>query len=177
MWHAQSLFGMSLRSMISFVLGQHYTRLQTPRDFWSISLVFLITYNRRMSIYSLPKHTIKWWWVLRGHNDCIQMLLKTSKTQIQIMREKHNLIFVIWFKCLCYGKETLASTMRTGLCHAHLNALNFFEDNYLQDLPICAPLAVLHTTFVSVVCVLALPRMKPICASEGASPKALEIGH
>ncbi len=32
--------------------------------------------------------------------------------------------------------------MRSGLCHTQLNALNFFQDNNLQDLHICAPLRV-----------------------------------
>ncbi len=79
MWHAQSLYRTSLRSMISLVLGQHYTRLQTPRDFWFISLVFLLTYHRWMSIYSLPKHTINDDGCPEVYSNCINMLLKTSK--------------------------------------------------------------------------------------------------
>jgi hypothetical protein len=34
----------------------------------------------------------------------------------------------------------MASTMCSGLCHTRLNALNFFQENTLQDLHICASL-------------------------------------
>ncbi len=32
--------------------------------------------------------------------------------------------------------------MCSGLCHTRLNALDFFQDNNLEDLQICAPLGV-----------------------------------
>jgi hypothetical protein len=55
MLRVQSLYGMSLRSTMSLVSGWHFISLQTPGDFQSISLVFLITYHRQISVYSLPK--------------------------------------------------------------------------------------------------------------------------
>ena len=92
-WHMQFLHGMSLRLMISLVLGRHYTRLQTPRDFWFISLVFLFTYHRWMSVYSLPKHTINDDGCSKVYSDCINMLLKTSKFKYRSWR---NLIFPLY---------------------------------------------------------------------------------
>ncbi len=93
-WHAQSLYGMSLRLMISLVLGWHYTRLQTPRDFWFISLVFLFTYHIRMSIYSLPKHTINDEGCSEVYSNCINMLLITSKFKYRLWGR--NLIFPLY---------------------------------------------------------------------------------
>ena len=93
-WHAQSLYRMSLRLMISLVLGQHYTRLQTPRDFQFISLVFLFTYHRWMSVYSLPKHTINDDGCSEVYSNCINMLLKTSKFKYRSWGR--NLIFPLY---------------------------------------------------------------------------------
>ncbi len=72
--------------------------------------------------------------------NCIKMLLKTSEIQIQIMREKHNLPSVFDSFVSHKAKQMLASTMCSGLCHTCLNALDFFQENNLQDLQICAPL-------------------------------------
>jgi hypothetical protein len=88
-WHVQSL-----RSMISLVLGQHYTRLQTPRDFQFISLVFLFTYHRWMSVYSLPKHTINDDGCSEVYSNCINMLLKTAKFKYRLWGR--NLIFPLY---------------------------------------------------------------------------------
>jgi hypothetical protein len=74
------------------------------------------------------------------YSNCIKMLLKTSKIQIQIVREKHNLPIVFDSYVSPKAKKMLASTMRSGLCHTRLNALHFFQENTLQDLQICAPL-------------------------------------
>jgi hypothetical protein len=74
------------------------------------------------------------------YSDCIKMLLKTSLIQIQILREKHYLPIVFDSYASPKTKKTLASTMRSGLCRTRLNALNFFQENTLQDLQICAPL-------------------------------------
>ncbi len=68
------------------------------------------------------------------------MLLKTSKIQIQIVREEHNLPVIFDSFVSPKAKKTLASTMRSGLCYTHLNPLDFFQENTLQDLRICAPL-------------------------------------
>ena len=51
--------GMLLESTMSSVLERHFISFQIPRDVRSTYLVFLITYLKRMSVYSLPKHTIK----------------------------------------------------------------------------------------------------------------------
>jgi hypothetical protein len=74
------------------------------------------------------------------YSNCIKMLLKTSKIQIQIVREKHNLPVVFDSYLSLRVKKMLASTMRSGLCHTCLNALDFFQENNPQDLQICAPL-------------------------------------
>ena len=39
-------------------------------------------------------------------------------------------------------KKTLASSMRSGLCHTRLNALDFFQDTSFEDRRICAPLEI-----------------------------------
>jgi hypothetical protein len=74
------------------------------------------------------------------YSNCIKMLLKTSEIQIQIMRKKHNLPVVFDSYVSPKEKKTLACTMRSSLCHTRLNALNFFQENTLQDLQICPPL-------------------------------------
>jgi hypothetical protein len=74
------------------------------------------------------------------YGNCIKMLLKTSEIQIQIVREKHNLPDVFDSYVSPKAKKMLASTMRSGLCHTRLNALDFFQESTLQDLCICAPL-------------------------------------
>ena len=73
------------------------------------------------------------------YGDCIKMLLNTSEIQIHIMREIHNLPIVFDSYLSPKAKKALASTMRSGLCHTRLNALDFFLENTLQDLQICAP--------------------------------------
>jgi hypothetical protein len=75
-----------------------------------------------------------------NNSNCIKMLLKTSEIQIQIMRKKHNLSVVFDSYISPKAKKTLASTMRFSLCHTRLNALNFVQENTLQDLQICLPL-------------------------------------
>jgi hypothetical protein len=74
------------------------------------------------------------------NGNCIKKLLKTSKIQIQIVREKHNLPIVFDSYVSPKAKKTLASTMRSGLYHTRLNALDFCQENTLQVLRICAPL-------------------------------------
>ncbi len=74
------------------------------------------------------------------YGNCIKTLLKTSKIQIQIVREKNNLPVVFDSFISPKAKKMLASTMRSDVCHTRLNALDFFQENTLQDLQICAPL-------------------------------------
>jgi hypothetical protein len=64
------------------------------------------------------------------------MLLKTSTIDIQIVREKYDLPVVFDSFIPMSVKQTLATTMRSGLCHSRLNALGFFHDNDLGDLGI-----------------------------------------
>jgi len=59
------------------------------------------------------------------HSDCACMLLKTSTIEIQIVREEHNLPIVFDSFVSGKAKKALASKMRSGLCHTHLNALTF----------------------------------------------------
>ncbi len=113
MWHAQSLYGMSLRWMISLVLGWHYTRLQTPSNFWFISLVFLFTYHRWMSIYSLPQHTINDDGCSKVYSNCINMLLKTSKFKYGIWGR--NSIFPLYLT-----QMSLLRQEDVGFHNAHL---------------------------------------------------------
>ncbi len=68
------------------------------------------------------------------YGDCIKMLLNTSKIQIQIVQEKHNLPIIFDSYVSPKVKKTLASSMRFGLCHTRLNALDFLQENTLQDL-------------------------------------------
>jgi transposase InsO family protein len=75
------------------------------------------------------------------HSDCIKMLLHTSEIQIPIVREKHNLPVVFDSYVSPKMKKTLASSMRSGLCHTRLNALDFFQDTSAEDRRICAPLS------------------------------------
>ncbi len=58
------------------------------------------------------------------------------------MREKHNLPIVFDSYVSPKVKKMLASSMRSGLCHTQLNALDFFQENTLQDLRICVPLGI-----------------------------------
>jgi hypothetical protein len=67
------------------------------------------------------------------YGNCIKMLLKTSEIQIQIVREKYNLPIVLNSYVSPKAKKTMASTMCSGLCHTRLNALDFFQENTLQD--------------------------------------------
>jgi hypothetical protein len=68
------------------------------------------------------------------YGNCIKMLLKTSKIQIQIVREKHNLPIIFDSYVSPKVKKILASSMRSGLCHTQLNAFNFFQECTLHDL-------------------------------------------
>ncbi len=140
-WHAQSLFRMSLRSTMSSVLGWHYISLQTPGDFQSIFLVFLITYLRRISKYFLPKLITKCMVVTqRSTATASRCCWRPPRFKLQIAREKHDLPIVFDSFVSSKAKKTLASTMHSGLCHTRLNALNFFQENTLQYHQICAPL-------------------------------------
>ena len=75
------------------------------------------------------------------YGNCIKMLLNTSEIQIPIVREKHNLPVVFDSYVSPKVKKTLASSMRSGLCHTRLNALDFFQDTSVEDRRICAPLS------------------------------------
>jgi hypothetical protein len=83
----------------------------------------------------------------------MRMLLKTSTIDIQIVREKHNLPVV--FDCFVpmLAKQALVTTMRSGLCHLRLNALDFFHDNNLGDLGIspCFGITQASISHISVV--------------------------
>ncbi len=68
------------------------------------------------------------------HSNCARMLLKTSTTEIQIVREEHNLPVVVDSFVSGKAKKALASNIRSGLCHTRLNALDFFHDNDLGNL-------------------------------------------
>jgi hypothetical protein len=68
------------------------------------------------------------------YGNCIKMLLKTSEIQIQIVREKHILPIVFDSYVSPKVKKTLASSMRSSLCHTWLNAFYFFQENTLHDL-------------------------------------------
>ena len=70
------------------------------------------------------------------YGDCIRMLLKTSTIDIHIVREKHNLPVVFDSFVSTKTKRALATTMRSGLCHARLNILDFFHDNILDTLEV-----------------------------------------
>jgi hypothetical protein len=113
------------------------------------------------------------------YNNCIKMLLKTPKIQIQIVREKHNLPIVFDSYVSPKAKKLLASTMRSGLCHTHLNALDFFQENTLQDLQICAPLGFTgpNTTRISAIRVSAQLRMKTSLLLRKNFSSGIEIGH
>ncbi len=50
------------------------------------------------------------------------------------MREEHNLHVVFDSFVSEKAKKALASYMCSGLCHTHLNALDFFRDNDLGNL-------------------------------------------
>ncbi len=67
------------------------------------------------------------------YSDCIKMHLNTFEIQVQIMREKHNLPVVFDSYVSPKVKTMLASSMRSSLCHTHLNALDFFQDTSFED--------------------------------------------
>ncbi len=94
--------------------------------------------------------------------DCIKMLLIISAIQIQFIREKYNVPYVFDSYVSPKNTKTLAPSMCSGLCHTQLNALDFFQDNSLQDRSIYAPINFTspNTTSVSVICVWVLLRMK-----------------
>ncbi len=58
------------------------------------------------------------------------------------MREKHDLLVVFDSYVPPKVKKTLASSMRSVLCHTRLNAFDFFQENTLHNLQICAPLGI-----------------------------------
>jgi hypothetical protein len=70
------------------------------------------------------------------YGNCIRMMLKTSTINIQIVREKNNLPVVFDSFIPMSAKGALAPTMRSGLYHSRINALDFFHDNNLGDLGI-----------------------------------------
>jgi hypothetical protein len=90
---------------------------------------------------------------LEVYGNCIRMLLKTSTINIQIMREKHILPVVFDSFISMLAKKALATTMCSGLCHTHLNILNFFHDNDLDDLGSFLAFGItnLKISFISVV--------------------------
>jgi hypothetical protein len=59
------------------------------------------------------------------YGNCVRMLLKTSTINIRAVREEHNLPVVFDSFVSEKAKKTLASKMRSGICHTHLNALDF----------------------------------------------------
>jgi hypothetical protein len=59
------------------------------------------------------------------HSNCARMPLKTSTIEIRIVREEHNLPIVFNSFVSGKAKKALASSMRSGLCHTCLNALDF----------------------------------------------------
>ncbi len=152
-WHAQLLYRMSLRLMISLVLGWHYTTLQTPRDFWFISLVFLFTYHRQMSVYSISDDRCS-----KVYSNCINMLLKTSKFEYRLWGR--NLIFPLYLT-----QTSLLQQEDVGFHNAHwlmpcpsqcsqfLKTIIFKIFEYVHPWQSCTQLV------FSVVHMLALPRM------------------
>ena len=113
------------------------------------------------------------------HSDCIRMLLKTSKIEIRIMREEHNLPIVFDSFVSGKAKKALASNMRSGLCHTRLNALDFFHDNDLGNLGRSPRNSVLDSEHLSNfcgACVGAL-RMKIFLLHRRTSQMALEVRH
>jgi hypothetical protein len=101
----------SLSSLCFISLPQTDVRLFSPH-----------TYNQMHGGYS------------KVYGDCIKMLLNTSVIQIQIAREEHYLPIIFDSYVSPKVKNTLASFMRSGLCHTRLNAFNFFQENTFQDL-------------------------------------------
>ena len=96
------------------------------------------------------------------HSDCVRMLLKTSTIEIRHVREEHNLPVVFDSFVSGKAKKTLASNMRSGLCHTRLNALDFFHDNDLGNLGRSPQtVSLIRNIFrIFVVLVWELPRMK-----------------
>jgi hypothetical protein len=116
-------------------IGMTLHKFTDTKGFQSIFLVFHITYHRQMLFILSPNLSPNAWWLFQGlWQDCIKMLLKTSEIKIQIVREKHNLPVVFDSYVSPKGNKTLASSMRSGLCHTQLNAFNFFQENTLHDL-------------------------------------------
>ncbi len=86
------------------------------------------------------------------HSNCAHMLLKKSTIEIQIMREEHNLPVVFDSFVSGKAKKAMASNMRSGLCHTHLNALDFFHDNDLGNLGQSPQNSVLDLEHFSIFC-------------------------
>jgi hypothetical protein len=80
------------------------------------------------------------------------MLLKTSTTEIQHVREEHNLPIVLDSFVSGKAKKALASNMRSGLCHTRLNALDFFHANDLRNLGRSPRNSVLDSVYFSNLC-------------------------
>ncbi len=179
-WRAQSLFGMSLRSTMSLVLGWHYISLQTPRDFQSIFLVFLITYLRRISIYSLPKLITK----------CMVVTPRSTMTASRCCwrhpRFKYrswgrNIIFPLYLIHTSLLKWKRHWFLQCALAYAtHISMLSIFSRGYSsRSLNLCTfrvhwPQTLL--AFLRSVCRHNW-EWKPLYSSEGTSQVALEIGH
>jgi len=86
------------------------------------------------------------------HSDCVRMLLKTSTIEIRIVREEQNLPVVFNSFASGKAKKALASNMRSGSCHTHLNALNFSHDIDLVNLRQSPQKSVLHSEHFSNFC-------------------------
>ncbi len=71
---------------------------------------------------------------LEVYGNWVCMLLKTLTIDVCIVREEHNPPIVFNSFISGKAKKALASNMHSGLCHTHLNALDFFHDNYLGNL-------------------------------------------
>jgi hypothetical protein len=62
---------------------------------------------------------------LKVYDNCVCMLLKTSTINTCIVMEEHSLYFVFGSFVSGKAEKALASNMHSGLCHTHLNALDF----------------------------------------------------
>ena len=104
------------------------------------------------------------------------MLLKTSTIKIQIVREAHNLPVVFDSFASGKAKKALASNMHSGLCHACLNALDFFHDNDLGNLGRLPRNSVLVLNFCG-ACVGAVENENISVAQKELSVAQKELSH
>jgi hypothetical protein len=72
---------------------------------------------------------------LEVYSNCVCMLLKTLTINTCIVREEHTLPIIFDSFVFRQAKKALAlaSTMRSGLCHTRLIALDFFHNNDLWN--------------------------------------------